>query len=111
MLEPGEEALRTELLLAAHSIVGAASLGKALTRAILLPPSVATPVATAMAFRHVNWPVLMRAAMLSIQVAQDSRARRATAAPGWDELLLDVAGPWQLDIAREVDAEVASSLA
>lgn len=103
VLGPAEEALRTELLLAAHAIVGAASLGKALTRSIALPASVAPPATAAMVFRHVNWPVLMRAATLSVQVAADRRARQAVDAATWDDLLLEVAGPWQLDAAREVD--------
>lgn len=107
-LEPAEVALRTELLLASHAIVGAASLGKALGRTIVLPP-MAAPVAAAVAFRHVNWPVLMRAATLSIQVAADHRARAAVGATSWDDLLLDVAGPWQLDMAREVDDALADT--
>jgi hypothetical protein len=59
-----EQSLRAELLLAGHSLVGAASLGKTLTLALI-----ASPVA---AFGHINWPVLMRAAMLALQVVADA---------------------------------------
>jgi hypothetical protein len=100
-LRPDEETLRTELLLAAHALVGAASLGKAVTRGL------AAPVGGITAVRHVNWPVLMRAATLSARVAADARSRRVSGAPEWDELLATVAGPWQLDVAAEVELLVA----
>ena len=74
LLEPAEQSLRAELLLAGHSLVGAASLGKTLTLALI-----ASPVA---AFGHINWPVLMRAAMMALQVVADARARRSTTPPG-----------------------------
>jgi hypothetical protein len=98
VLEPAEQSLRAELLLAGHSLVGAASLGKTLTLALA-----ASPVA---AFGHINWPVLMRAAMLSLQVVADARARRSTAR-SWDELLTDLAAPWQYDTADELDRALA----
>jgi hypothetical protein len=65
------------------------------------------PVGGITAVRHVNWPVLFRAATLSARVAADSRARRVSGAPEWDELLARVAGPWQLDLAAEVDQALA----
>lgn len=98
VLSPAEEALRSELLLAGHSLVGAAALGKTLTVALA-----ASPIA---AFGHINWPVLMRASMLSLQVAADAQARRSTAR-SWDDLLNDLAAPWQLDTAAEVDRGLA----
>ena len=98
VLEPAERALRTELLLAGHSLVGAASLGKALTVALAGPP--------VLAVKHVNWPVLVRAAVVALQVAADARARRA-AVRSWDDLLADVAAPWQLTTAEELDRAVA----
>jgi hypothetical protein len=94
-LEPAETALRSELLLAGHSLVGAASLGKTLTTALAGPGAVA-------AFGHVNWPVLVRAAMLSLQVVGDARGRRSVDR-SWDDLLAGLAAPWQLDTARELD--------
>ncbi len=101
VLTPQEETLRSELLLAGHALVGAVSLGKALARALVV--SAAPPAAAAVAFRHINWPVLTRAAVLSAQVARDARRRTASEAPSWDDLLSDLAGPWQLDEAVLVD--------
>ncbi|WP_281689083.1 hypothetical protein [Pseudonocardia thermophila] len=93
-LNPAEVALRTELLLAGHALVGAASLGKATTTVLT---SAALPAVTryAKAFAHINWPVLMKAATTALDVARDARARRSTA-KSWDELLADLAQPWQL---------------
>ncbi len=98
LLEPAERSLRAELLLAGHSLVGAASLGKTLTLAL-----VASPVA---AFGHIDWAVLLRAAMVALQVAADARARRSTTL-SWNDLLADVASPWQLDTAIELDDALA----
>jgi hypothetical protein len=102
LLKPAEKALRAELLLAAHSIVGAASLGRAVAAMIGTAPTVA---GSALALRHVNWPVLMRVAATSLEVARDSRRRRSTAA-SWDDLLAGVAAPWQLDEAEELERAV-----
>lgn len=82
VLDPAETALRSELLLAGHSVVGVASLGKTLTIAMVAPP-------TTLAFGHVNWPVLVRAAVLALQVAADARDRR-TAVRSWDDLMTDL---------------------
>lgn len=90
----GESALCTELLLAGHSFVGAASLGKAITTQIA--------ASSALAFRHINWPVLMTAALTALHVARDARARHATA-DSWDDLLGELAYPWQLDEAAATD--------
>lgn len=105
VLESGERALRSELLLAGHSFVGAASLGRAVTTAM----AAASPLgvlAQARAFRHINWPVLFKLATSSLDVAHDSRARHSTAA-SWDDLLANVAAPWQLDEAIRLDAAVS----
>lgn len=96
LLTPAETALRTELLLAGHTLVGAASLGKTLALAL------AAPVPAA-AFRHINWPVLLRAALLSAQVATDARRRRAGRADSWEELLAGTSAPWMLDSCVELD--------
>lgn len=97
VLQPAETAQRSELLLAAHAVVGAASLGKALTTAL----ATRSPIR---AYRHVNWPVLVRAATASLQVAGDARARGQGPGRSWDDLLPEVAAPWQLDVAESVDA-------
>lgn len=96
MLEPAEAAQRSELLLAGHALVGAASLGRALTTAI----ATRSPIR---AYKHVNWPVLLRAATTSLQVAGDARARAQGPGRPWDDLLIAVARPWQLDAAADVD--------
>jgi hypothetical protein len=54
------------------------------------------------AFGHITWPVLMRAAMLFLRVVADTRAHRSTAR-SWDDLLADLAAPWRLDTADELD--------
>jgi hypothetical protein len=94
-LVPAETALRTELLFAGHSLVGAASLGKTLMLALAAPQA-------AVAFGHINWPVLIRAAMLSLQVVGNARDRQGVGR-SWDDLLADLAAPWQLDTAQEVE--------
>lgn len=107
VLLPGESALRAELLLAGHSLVGAAALGKAVTTSV----NNASPLAVtrhASAFRHINWPVLMMIALRSLDVARDARARRSTA-PSWDDLLTNVAAPWQLDEAAVLDSIVEAA--
>lgn len=53
--------------------------------------------------QHINWPVISRAAVLSAQVARDARRRCVPGAASWDDLLLGLAGPWQLDEAVLVD--------
>lgn len=79
-LSAAEAALRSELLLAAHGLVGAASLGKTVARSFCAPTG-------PMALRHVNAPVLMRVGMLALEVRADVRGRAAAAAPEWTELL------------------------
>lgn len=96
VLQPAEVAQRKELLLAGHALVGAASLGKALTLAL----ATRSPIR---AYRHMNWPVLVRAATTSLQVASDAQARTRDPGKSWDDLLTDVAVPWQLDAAETVD--------
>jgi hypothetical protein len=73
-----------------------------------LSPSSGTPQALATrspirAYRHLNWPVLVRAATTSLQVAGDAQARDRDPRRSWDDLLTGVAVPWQLDAADTVD--------
>jgi len=102
-LTDAEHAQRTELLLAGHAMVGAASLGKVAARSMLegVGP---------LAIRHLNVPVLLRVGMLSLQVVGDSHRRRASGAPSWDDLLADAAQPWQLPMAMDIDNQVAVRL-
>lgn len=103
-LDPAQQALRTELLLATHSLVGAASLGKTVSRALLLEKS---PTA----IRHLNIPVLLRMGTLAVGAMGDMKSRTSLAARSWDELLADSAQPWQLDAAYELDQAAAEGLA
>jgi hypothetical protein len=50
----------------------------------------------------IGWPALFRAAMLALDVAADTRARRH-AVGTWDDLLADLAAPWQFDTVRKLD--------
>lgn len=100
VLEPAETVLRSELLLAGHALVGAAALGKAVTLSIAVSP--------AAGFWHVNVPVLMRTAMLALQVAGDARASRRSPVPSWDDLAAAVV-PWRLAAAEELDQALSRS--
>lgn len=96
----GQEARkRNELRLAAHSLVGAASIGKAVAQGIVFEYGVHPAQ-----IRHVNVPTLILAGKAALQVAGDFSAERRASAPSWDDLLLEVAQPWQLDLACAVEA-------
>jgi len=100
VLEPAAASLRSELLLAGHSLVGAAALGKAVTLAMVVSP--------AAGFWHINWPVLVRAAMLALEVARDARTRQNSPVPTWDDLATAIV-PWQLTTAHELDRAITRS--
>ena len=100
VLEPAETALRSELLLAGHALVGAAALGKAVTLSIAVSP--------AAGFWHINGSVLMRTAMLALQVAGDARTGHRSPVPSWDDLAAAVV-PWRLHAAEELDRVVSVS--
>ena len=95
-----QERKRTELRLAAHSLVGAASIGKATAKALITnhPSSI----------RHIHVPTLVLAGKTALQVVADGSAARKSSASTWDEILLGVAQPWQLDLARDVEDAWAS---
>jgi hypothetical protein len=76
------------------------SLGKALTVAL----ATRSPIR---AYRHVNWPVLVRAPTTSLQVAGDAQDRDRDPGQSWDDLLTGVAAPWQLIAADAVDRAFA----
>ena len=103
-LTPADRVLQTELLLAAHSLVGAASIGKVVMRALLadggpLAPTEAGPLA----LRHLDIPVLLRIACLAVAVVDDEVCRRSSAAPSWEELLTGCVQPWQLESALDIE--------
>lgn len=98
VLTRAEERKKAELQLAAHSLVGAVSIGKAVTQALTFeygphPAHV----------RHVNIPTLVMAGKAALQVVRDVSAERRACAPTWDELVLDSAQAWQLDLACEIE--------
>ena len=82
---------RSEMLLAGHAIVGAVSLGNAVTRGLLGEGP--------LALRHVNVPVLARAGVQAVHVIRDEQRMRRLAPPSWDNLVRSMAHPWQLDAA------------
>lgn len=102
VLSPSQAALRTELLLAGHSLVGAASLGKVTARAMLANQG-------PLALRHLNVPVLLRAGVLATHALRDSHVRSTSGALAWGELLASSVQPWQLDTAATVEAATARS--
>jgi hypothetical protein len=102
ILKPGETALRAELLLAGHALVGAASMGRAARMSVMVPPGPGNVLRLAQASRHINWPVMMKIATTSLDVVRDARSRRSSAS-SWDDLLTGVAMPWQLDEAAQLD--------
>lgn len=91
-----QERKRTELRLAAHSLVGAVSLGKATAQGLITKhPAV---------IRHIQVPTLILAGKNALQVVADASDQRWASAPTWDQLLVDVAQPWQLELATDIDA-------
>lgn len=96
VLDAPQTALRNELLLAAHGLVGAACLGKTLASGLFLSQG-------PLAIRHLNMPVLLRLGVLASSVVRDRRDRRRLAAPTWTDLLKEMAEPWQLDEAQKIE--------
>lgn len=101
-LTVAEQALRSELLLAGHAMVGAASLGKVAARSMLAGVG-------PLSIRHLNLPVLLRIGMLSLEVVADGRRRRSSGAASWDELLALEVQPWQLAEALDIEGQLAQS--
>ena len=94
-----EDRKRNELRMAAHSLVGAASIGKAVAQGIVFEYGLHPAQ-----IRHVNIPTLIMAGQAALQVVGDFSVARRASAPSWDDLLLDLAQPWQLDLACNVEA-------
>lgn len=90
-----EKARLNELLLASHSLVGAACLGKTLTTALTGEGP--------FSLRHLNLPVLIRIGRLAAQVRSRAHMRDQLAPPSWDELLASVSSPWLLDDAARIE--------
>jgi hypothetical protein len=96
VLSPQEDRKRAELRLAAHSLVGAVSIGKATAQGLITKHPAA--------IRHIQVPTLLIAGKAALQAVADASAARRASAPTWDQLVLDVAQPWQLDLASDIDA-------
>lgn len=96
-----QERKRTELRLAAHSLVGAVSIGKATAQGLITKHPAA--------IRHIQVPTLVLAGKTALQAVADASAARRASAPTWDQLLLDASQPWQLDLASDIDAAWAVS--
>ncbi|WP_280432232.1 hypothetical protein [Nocardia brasiliensis] len=79
-LDAGRQSLRQELLLAAHALVGAASVGKTAARFVTLDDQ-----RRWLAVRHVNVPVLLRIGCLAVENVHEMRGH-GTAAASWGEL-------------------------
>ncbi|CCQ16346.1 putative uncharacterized protein [Rhodococcus sp. AW25M09] len=80
LLDGADSVLRDELLLAAHSVVGAASVGKTVARMLFLEQS-------PLALRHLNLQLLLRMGCLALSVFGDRRGRIDSLAPSWTALL------------------------
>lgn len=90
-----DERKQAELRLAAHSLVGAASIGKATAKGLITKhPS---------AIRHIHLPTILTAGRTALQVVTDASAARRSSAREWDAILLDTAQPWQLDLGGEIE--------
>ncbi|MBB5918850.1 hypothetical protein BJY24_007762 [Nocardia transvalensis] len=80
-LDERRQALRTELLLAAHALSGAAAAGKTLARFVVLDDKKRWT-----AVRHMNIPLLLRIGCLAAENTHATRTRRRSTAEPWDEL-------------------------
>ncbi|MBT2266011.1 hypothetical protein [Rhodococcus erythropolis] len=96
---------RNELLLAAHSLVSAISLGKVAAHitAHYYSGNYVRAVHPSH-IRHANIPALLRTGALASTVVHDAyRASKIPSARSWDELVTDTAQPWQLDLVDGIE--------
>lgn len=96
---------RTELLLAAHGLVSAISLGK-LTATVAAQCAGGDYLRAAHPshIRHANLPALLRTGTLAATAIADAhRASRIPDARSWDELVIATAQPWQLDLVLGIE--------
>ncbi|MCK0440112.1 hypothetical protein MUG78_11760 [Gordonia alkaliphila] len=100
---------RTELLLAAHGLVSAISLGK-VTAQIAAHGAAGNfwRAAHPSHVRHANIPALLRTGTLAATVVTDAyRASKIPGARSWDELFVATAQPWQLDLVGRFECSSA----
>ncbi|MDE8649713.1 hypothetical protein PXH69_32595 [Rhodococcus qingshengii] len=106
----------SELLLAAHSLVSAISLGK--VAAQITAHCVSGNYVRAVHpshIRHANIPALLRAGALAGTVVNDAyQASKIPSARSWNELVTDTAQQWQLDLVESIEnlacSEVTTAL-
>lgn len=101
VLSPAAARRRDEMLLAAHSVVGAACLANTLAAGF--------GGEGPLALRHVNVPLLTRVGWLGAKVVRERRAVMRLAPKPWSELLTLEVRPWLLDEAPLVDAAAAGT--
>lgn len=106
-----ERRRRTELLLAAHGLVSAVSLGK--TAAQISAHAIAGDYMRAAHpshVRHINIPALLRTGTLAAMAVSDGyRAARIPSASSWEELVIATAQPWQLTLVDEIESLAGTS--
>ncbi|MBF6148033.1 hypothetical protein [Nocardia nova] len=95
---------QNELLMAAHTLVAASSLGKAVAN--MLAAEYSGRAWHPAAIRHVQLPSLIRAGWLAVEVVNDARAANKHSARSWDELLIDSAQIRQLDLTARLDDRI-----
>ncbi len=88
---------QNELLLAAHTLVAAASLGKATAQ--LLAADKTRGAMHPAAIWHIQLPALIRAGWSAIDVVNDARVATKHSARSWDELVVDTGQIRRLDLA------------
>ena len=102
---PRLERKRTELLLAAHSLVGAISTGKAVAQ--LLAVKNERGAFHPAAIRHVQVPSLLRAGKLAIDVVDQARRASGYEAQTWDELIINTTFVQNLDLSARLEKDAA----
>lgn len=98
---PQLERKRTELLLAAHALVGAISTRKAVAQ--LLAVKNERGAFHPAAIRHVQVPSLLRAGQLAIDVVDQARRASGYEARTWDELVIDTTFAQNLDLSAQLE--------
>ncbi|WP_216917030.1 hypothetical protein [Nocardia noduli] len=99
---PPLEQKRTELLLAAHTLVGAISTGKAVAQ--LLAVKNERGAFHPAAIRHVQFPSLLRAGKLAIDVVDQASRASVYEVHTWDELDIDPYSVQHLDLSSQLES-------
>ncbi|MEU8901172.1 hypothetical protein AB0C65_35265 [Nocardia sp. NPDC048505] len=100
---------RTELLLAAHTLVGALGTGKAVAQ--LLAVRNDRGAFHPAAIRHIQVPSLLRASKLALDVVDQARQTGRYEARNWDELVVATALGQDLELSAQLECLAAQALA